>query len=67
MSEERAAYGADITESWGWYRVEGYRHSAIAFAKSEAEAIRKAVDAGIVHEEEDPTAYLWTVKLPEVF
>lgn len=49
-----------------WYRVVGIRHSAIVRATSEAEAVRKAIDAGAVGDWEDPQAELIGPELPDV-
>ena len=51
----------------GWWRVTGLRHSAFARASSASEAIKKAIDAEIIGDWEDPDADFWVEELPDVF
>ena len=52
---------------FGWWRVSGIRHSAIARAASARDAVDKALNAGFIDDWEDPEAEFWTEKLPDVF
>lgn len=51
----------------GWWIVDGIRHSARVRARTEAEAIKKAEEAGVVADLEMPTAKFWTKNLPDAF
>ena len=67
MSEEQTAYGE--VENWGWYKVRTPFTGRMvhAYARSESDAKRKAIEHGAFTDGEYIEAEYWTLKLPEVF